>query len=83
MGRILSVAIFSVFALMVTQVNAENKSVPGLTESAKFIFPPVDVTGTVTDVRNAPLAGATVTIKGTRNSVVISLKKFQRNQQGR
>jgi len=42
-----------------------------LSKSPKhFERPPVDVVGTVTDVRNTPLAGATVTIKGTKNSTV-------------
>ncbi len=70
MGRILSVAIFSVFALMVMQVNAEKKSGPLFPSTGNLFTPPVDVAGVVTDVRNSPLAGATVTIKGTRSSVV-------------
>lgn len=61
-------AFVCLMSLGVVQANANNAS---LTKGSKhFEKPPVDVVGTVTDVRNSPLAGATVTIKGTKNSTV-------------
>lgn len=53
------------------QVQAEKNHLPvGSDRTNKFTTPPGDISGTVTDVRNVPLAGATVTIKGTRTSTV-------------
>jgi TonB-linked SusC/RagA family outer membrane protein len=69
MRRILSCAIFSVFSLVAVQVQAEKAGHSGNPDrSEKFNKPPIKVTGKVSDVRNNPLAGATVTIKGTRIS---------------
>ena len=71
MSWTLCLAICSVLMLSMGQVKAENNHLPvGSDRTEKFTTPPGDVTGTVTDVRNAPLAGATVTIKGTRTSTV-------------
>jgi len=57
-----------ILSLSAGQVSAEKISLSKTTTN--FERPPIDVVGTVTDVRNAPLAGATVTIKGTKNSTV-------------
>ena len=71
MSWTLCLAICSVLMLSMGQVKAKNNLLPvGSDRTEKFTTPPGDVTGTVTDVRNAPLAGATVTIKGTRTSTV-------------
>ena len=61
-------AVVCLLSLGVVQANANNAL---LSKNSKhFERPPLDVVGTVTDVRNSPLAGATVTIKGTKNSTV-------------
>lgn len=71
MRRLLSLAIISTLSLMAVQVFAANASHSGTAYGSKNESrPPVDVTGTVTDARNAPLAGATVTVKGTKTSTV-------------
>ncbi len=71
MGRVLSLACIGMLSLMVNQVFANETSLYSrFVVDAKFKTPPVDVTGTVTDARSVPLAGATITIKGTRNSTV-------------
>ncbi|MFZ9262117.1 MAG: SusC/RagA family TonB-linked outer membrane protein [Chitinophagaceae bacterium] len=61
-------ALVAMLSLSVVQVHAEKISLSK--NSRNFERPPIDITGTVTDVRNAPLAGATVTIKGTKLSTV-------------
>jgi hypothetical protein len=55
-------------SLSAVQLHAEKISLSK--NPRNFERPPVDITGTVSDVRNAPLAGATVTIKGTKLSTV-------------
>ncbi|MFN5438333.1 MAG: carboxypeptidase-like regulatory domain-containing protein, partial [Bacteroidota bacterium] len=68
MSAMLCTAMVALLSLSAVQLHAEKISLSK--NSTNFERPPVDVTGTVSDVRNAPLAGATVTIKGTRISTV-------------
>ncbi len=68
MSTYLCAALVGILSLSAGQVSAEKISLSKTTTN--FERPPIDVVGTVTDVRNAPLAGATVTIKGTKNSTV-------------
>jgi len=68
--RILYMSALSMLSLMTAQVQAKTNSLysPSLTE--KFSKPPVDISGTVTDAKGNALAGATVTVKGSKNAIV-------------
>ena len=68
MSAILCTALVTLMSLSAVQLHAEKISLSK--NPRNFERPPVDITGTVSDVRNAPLAGATVTIKGTKLSTV-------------
>lgn len=68
--RILCMSVVSMLILLTVQVQAKTISPSGLGLPEKYTKPPIDVSGTVSDARNSPLAGATVTVKGAKKSTV-------------
>ena len=65
----LCIALLSVCLMFGIQVQASETSSANTSMDGLFL-PPVDVSGTITDARNVPLAGATVTVKGSKVSTV-------------
>ena len=68
--RILYMSVLSMLTLMTAQVQAKTISLSGPSLPEKFSKPPVDISGTVTDAKGNPLAGATVTVKGSKTAIV-------------
>jgi TonB-linked SusC/RagA family outer membrane protein len=56
--------------LMTAQVQAKTISLFGPSLPEKFSKLPVDISGTVTDAKGNALAGATVTVKGSKSAIV-------------
>ena len=68
--RILYMSVLSMLTLMTAQVQAKTISLFGHSLPEKFSKPPVDISGTVTDAKGNALAGATVTVKGSKSAIV-------------
>lgn len=68
--KILCMSAFSVATLLTAQVQAKTVSFSGTGLPEKFSKPPVDISGTVTDAKGNALAGATITVKGSKNAIV-------------
>ena len=68
--RILYMSVLSMLTLMTAQVQAKTISLFGPSLPEKFSKPPVDISGTVTDAKGNALAGATVTVKGSKSAIV-------------
>lgn len=67
---LLFLSLFSVLSLMIGQAIAATSLYAELNLAGKSLRPPVDLSGIITDARNAPLAGATVTVKGSKKTTV-------------
>ena len=68
---ILYMSVLSILTLMTAQqVQAKTISRSGPSLPEKFSKPPVDISGTVTDAKGNALAGATVTVKGSKTAIV-------------
>ena len=68
--RILYMSVLSMLTLMTAQVQAKTISLFGPSLPEKFSKLPVDISGTVTDAKGNALAGATVTVKGSKSAIV-------------